>query len=247
MPKFFIKTNQINENKIKIIGEDVKHITQVLRAKVGEKLILCNIDTNINYVTNIEQIGLDFILCNILEQKQAVAEAKVEVSIFQGLPKADKLEYIIQKNTELGVKSIIPVVMRRCVTKWEEKDIKKKIERMQKIALSAAKQSKRDTIPKVENPITIAKLCEEIPKLDVVLLAYEEEKETSLKQALKQLNSFEGMKVGIIIGPEGGIEKSEVELLEKAGAKKISLGTRILRTETASVMIMSNIIYEYEL
>ena len=133
MPKFFVKTNQINENKIKIIGEDVKHITQVLRSKVGEKLILCNIDTNINYLTNIEQIGLDFILCNILEQKQAVAEAKVEVSIFQGLPKADKLEYIIQKNTELGVKSIIPVVMKRCVTKWEEKDINKKIERMQKL------------------------------------------------------------------------------------------------------------------
>lgn len=247
MPKFFVTTNQINNNQIEIIGEDVKHITQVLRAKKGEQLIICNIDTNLNYLAQIEQITMQSVLCTILEQLQNSAESKIEVTIFQGLPKADKMEYIIQKNTELGVKKIVPVIMKRCIVKWEEKGSDKKIERWQKIAFSAAKQSGRDAIPKVENAITIKQLEKEILNYDLVLLAYENEKVNTLKAQLQSIKSFEGMKIGVIIGPEGGIDIEEVEKLAMQGAKIITLGNRTLRTETASIMVMSNIIYEYDM
>lgn len=247
MPKFFVKTNQINNNQIEIIGEDVKHITQVLRAKKGEKLIICNIDNNLNYSAKIEQITMQSVLCTILEKLENHAESKIEVTIFQGLPKADKMEYIIQKNTELGVKKIVPVIMKRCIVKWEEKGSSKKIERWQKIAFAAAKQSGRDAIPKVENAITLNQLEETMKSYDLMLVAYENEKANTLKAQLKSVKSFENMKIGIIIGPEGGIDIEEVEKLTRQGAKIITLGNRILRTETASIMVISNIMYEYEM
>ena len=240
MPKFFVKTNQIEENKIKIIGEDVKHINQVLRAKIGEELTICNLDTTLNYITTISQITPEYVMCDIQDWVKSFVESNVQVTIFQGLPKADKMEYIIQKNTELGAKQIVPVEMVRCVVKLDSKKEGKKIERWQKIAESAAKQSGRDLIPTVEMPIDINNLCEKIKEFDAVILAYEEEKENTLKNELKKLD-------GIIIGPEGGIDKTEVEKLAKAGAKVVTLGKRILRTETASISIMSNIVYEFEL
>lgn len=246
MQKFFIQENQINENKIKLVGEDVKHITQVLRAKKGEKMLICNKENGQSYLTTIEHIDADFVLCNIESKIETSTESKIEVSIFQGLPKADKMEYIIQKNTEIGVKKIIPVIMKRCIVKWDEKVAVKKIERWQKIIQSAAEQSKRDYIPKIEYPITIKELCQKISEFDLVLLAYEEEQKNTLKAELKKIKLADGIKIGMIIGPEGGIDKEEVNLLKEAGAKVITLGKRILRTETASIVIMSNIIYEYE-
>lgn len=247
MPKFFIKTNQINNSEIKIIGEDVKHIAQVLRAKIGEKLTLCNVENNLNYTTTITKINQDYILCNIEDCNKSFVESSVEVTIFQGLPKADKMEYIIQKNIELGAKQITPITMSRCVVKLDEKTASKKIERWQKIAESAAKQSGRECIPTVAKPINVLELCEEIKDFDLVLLAYENEENITLKQELKKYKNNNGLKIGVIIGPEGGIDKSEVEMLTRAGAKIITLGKRILRTETASVAIMSNIIYEYDM
>ena len=247
MPKFFVKTNQIKENTIEIVGEDVKHILQVLRAKKGEKLNLCDDNTGKNYITIIEQIEPEKIVCHIVKETVSVAESKLAITLFQGMPKSDKLEYIIQKNIELGVKQIVPVVMKRCIVKWNEKEVNKKIERLQKIAISAAKQSGRDTIPKVEHPVTINNLSQIIKEFDLVLLAYEGEQNHTLKAILKNTKAVEGMKIGIIIGPEGGVEKDEVKLLEKAGAKVITLGKRILRTETAAIMVISNIIYEYEM
>lgn len=247
MPKFFVKTNQIEENKIKIIGEDVKHINQVLRAKIGEELTICNLDTTLNYITTISQITPEYVMCDIQDCVKSFVESNVQVTIFQGLPKADKMEYIIQKNTELGAKQIVPVEMVRCVVKLDSKKEGKKIERWQKIAESAAKQSGRDLIPTVEMPIDINNLCEKIKEFDAVILAYEEEKENTLKNELKKLDETKDLKIGIIIGPEGGIDKTEVEKLAKAGAKVVTLGKRILRTETASITIMSNIVYEFEL
>lgn len=247
MPKFFIKTNQINDNEIKIIGEDVKHIAQVLRAKIGEELILCNVDNNTNYITAISEIHQEYIICHIEETLNSIAESKVEVTIFQGLPKADKMEYIIQKNIELGVKQIIPVTMSRCVVKLDEKTASKKVERWQKIAEASAKQSGREVIPQIYMPINITDLCKKIKEYDLVLLAYENEKNVTLKDELKKLNVENETKIGVIIGPEGGLDIKEVEMLINAGAKVITLGNRILRTETASIAIMSNIIYEYEM
>lgn len=247
MPKFFVKTNQINNDEIKITGEDVKHIAQVLRAKIGEKLTICNVDNNLNYITTISKISQDYILCHIEDCNKSFIESNIEVTIFQGLPKADKMEYIIQKNVELGVKQITPIIMSRCVAKLDEKTANKKIGRWQKIAESAAKQSGREYIPTIEMPINISKVCEKIKDFDLVLLAYESEENITLKQELKKLENNNGLKIGVIIGPEGGIDYKEVEMLTKAGSKVITLGKRILRTETASVAIMSNIIYEYEM
>ena len=245
MPKFFVRANQIENNEIKIIGEDVKHISQVLREKEGEKITICNIDESISYITKITQITSDYVLCTIEDALQENAESKIDITVFQGLPKADKMEYIIQKNTELGVKKFVPVAMKRSIVKLEEKEAKKKIERWQKIAESAAKQSGRDFIPKVEMPINVLKLSEEISKYDIMILAYEEEKENTLKSELKKIKAFEKMKIGVIIGPEGGIDKSELQALK--GAKVVTLGKRILRTETASTIVVSNIMYEYEM
>ena len=141
----------------------------------------------------------------------------------------------------------MPVEMVRCVVKLDSKKEGKKIERWQKIAESAAKQSGRDLIPTVEMPIDINNLCEKIKEFDAVILAYEEEKKNTLKNELKKLDGTKDLKIGIIIGPEGGMDKTEVEKLAKAGAKVVTLGKRILRTETASISIMSNIVYEFEL
>lgn len=247
MPKFFIKTNQINENEVKIVGEDVKHIVQVLRSKVGEELTLCDINTNLNYISTISQIHPDCIICKIEDCTKSVVESNIEVTLYQGLPKADKMEYIIQKNIELGIKEIVPVEMARCVVKLDDKTANKKIERWQKIAEAAAKQSGRDCIPEVKMPISPNELCDEIKKFDMVILAYENEKNITLKQELKKINNFEKLKIGIIIGPEGGLSEKEVEMFINAGAKVVTLGKRILRTETASIAIMSNIVYEYEM
>ena len=154
------------------------------------------------------------------------------------------MELIIQKTTEIGVKKIIPVAMERSIVKLNEKDGKKKIERWQKIAEVSAKQSKRDIIPKIENIIKISDLCSEIKAYELFIVAYENEEEITLKQVLQENRGTR--KIGVLIGPEGGIDEKEIEKLVQNGAKTISLGKRILRTETAPITIASNIVYEFE-
>ena len=213
MPKFFVKTNQIEENKIKIIGEDVKHINQVLRAKIGEELTICNLDTTLNYITTISQITPEYVMCDIQDCVKSFVESNVQVTIFQGLPKADKMEYIIQKNTELGAKQIVPVEMVRCVVKLDSKKEGKKIERWQKIAESAAKQSGRDLIPTVEMPIDINNLCEKIKEFDAVILAYEEEKENTKNKNHKE-NAHDHK--GDSVTPIGEIKSAINELIQQS-------------------------------
>lgn len=244
MPKFFITQNQINENEITLIGEDVKHIANVLRKDVGDKINICNITTSENFLCQLEEIRKEEIKCSIIEKINSEAEPNTEITIFQGLPKAEKMELIIQKCTELGVKTFVPVEMERCVVKLDNKTASKKIERWQKIAETAAKQSGRDIIPKVENLINLQKICNLIEKYDIVLLAYENEQNYTLKEALKSIKNNANLKIGIIIGPEGGIDIKEVEALEKAGVKTITLGKRILRTETVGIAMTSIILYE---
>lgn len=154
------------------------------------------------------------------------------------------MELIIQKTTEIGVKKVIPVAMERSIVKLNEKDVKKKIERWQKIAQVAAKQSKRDIIPKIENVINIHTLCDKIKEYDLFIVAYENEEEITLKQILKENKEIK--KIGILVGPEGGIDEKEIEKVVQNGAKVVSLGKRILRTETAPIAITSNIVYEFE-
>ena len=254
MPKFFVKNNQIKNELIEIQGEDVNHISNVLRLQKEDIITITDKETSNSYNTQILELSKEKVICQIIEKIQDTTESKVKVTIFQGLPKADKMELIIQKTTELGVNKIAPVFMKRCIVKLEGKDSIKKIERWRKIAEVASKQSGRDIIPTIENVENIKKVCEYIKDFDLFLVAYENEEENSLKNELTNFKakitkgneeSIE-YKIGILIGPEGGIDIDEINILKEAGAKIVSLGKRILRTETAPIAMLSNIIYELE-
>lgn len=248
MPKFFVSKEQIKNNKIIIIGQDVNHIKKVLRAKIGEEINICNKETAENYLCDLTKIEEDKIECEIKQKIKENVESNIKVSIFQGLPKADKMEYIIQKSVELGVYDITPVEMKRCVVKLNEKDKSKKIIRWQKISEVAAKQCGRDIIPQIKEIINIKKLCELIKNYDILLVAYENEKENALKKQIEKLKekNRDEIKIGIVIGPEGGLEPEDVENLKNNGAQIITLGKRILRTETVALNILSIIMYELE-
>lgn len=244
MPKFFVTENQVNDNEIILVGEDVNHIANVLRKQKGDVVNICNITTSENFLCQLEDFYDSEIKCKILEKISSETEPEAEITIFQGIPKAEKMELIIQKCTELGAKEFVPVEMERCVVKLDNKSAIKKVERWQKISETAAKQSGRDIIPKVENVINLKKLLNLIEKYDIVLLAYENEEEYTLKQAINEVKENKKQKIGIIIGPEGGIDVKEVEQLKEAGAKVITLGKRILRTETVGIAMTSILLYE---
>ena len=247
MPRFFIKENQIQNNKITIIGEDVNHIKNVIRKQIGDTIEICNQDNEKSYKCEIEKIEEKQITTKIIEELKA-QESNIKVDIFQGLPKAEKMELIIQKSVELGANAIIPVNMKRCVVKLDSKSEEKKIERWQKISESAAKQCGRNNIPEVKHLVNIKDICNLIKDYDAMIVAYENEKENTLKQELTKLkNKQKNLKIGIVIGPEGGLEENDVKLLKESGAKIITLGHRILRTETVALNMLSIIMYELEL
>lgn len=249
MPRFFVKTEQIEENRIKIIGEDVKHIKNVLRKRIGDNIEICNQESQKSYKCEIKQIQEEQIITKIKEEIKS-EENNVKIDIYQGLPKSDKMELIIQKSIELGVNAIIPVEMKRCVVKLEAKDENKKIQRWQKIAESAAKQSGRSTIPEIKRKVNIQDIIKTIKEYDAVIVAYENEKENKLKNELLKIKEIkaneEKISIAIIIGPEGGLEEKDVEQLKENGAKIVTLGDRILRTETVALNILSIIMYELD-
>ena len=247
MRKFFVRNEDIFEGHIRIIDSDVNHIKNVLRLKIGDKIQICNQNTSENYICEISKVESDFVEVEIIENIQALAEGNIELHIFQGLPKADKMELIIQKGTELGVSKFWPVSFKRSIVKLSGKDETKKIERWQKIAEVAAKQSQRDLVPEISNIIKIKDICNIIKNYDIVLVAYENEENNYIKHELQNLKkSEEKLKIAVIIGPEGGIEEEEIKILEEAGCKIISLGKRILRTETVALQVSSIIMYELE-
>ena len=254
MSKFFVKTEQIKNNNIIINGDDVNHIINVLRMKKGDEIQVCNQETGDNYNAQIMLYTKNEVECEIIEKINKTTESNVNITLFQGLPKFEKMELIIQKNTEVGVKRIVPVIMERTVVKIDEKVASKKLERWQKIAEIAAKQSMRDIIPNIDN---ITKLKDiDTTEYDVVLVAYENEEHNKLKDELQKLNkkiesinsnnNEENFNIAIVIGPEGGISEKEIELLAEKNAKFVSLGRRILRTETAGLVMAGNILYELE-
>ena len=248
MSKFFVNKEQINGEEITIIGQDVNHIINVLRMNEGDRINITDLNSKTNYISTIIEKNNKSIKCKIESKEGSISESRVKITVFQGIPKFDKMELIIQKNVELGVCDITPVEMKRTVVKIDEKTRKSKIERWQKISEVAAKQSGRDIIPKINDIINIKNICNLISKYDIVLLAYEEEKENTLKKELKNLYSKtdEEIKIGIIIGPEGGLDTEEVTMLKENGAKTITLGNRILRTETAGIVLTSLIMYELD-
>lgn len=246
MQKFFVEKEQIGNDIIVILGTDVNHITNVLRMQKEQLLQICVKDNMGNYIVKIVEIEKEKIITQILEKLDTTVESKVQIDLYQGLPKADKMELIIQKTIEIGINKIIPVDMIRCVVKLDEKEAKKKIDRWQKIAEAAAKQSKRDIIPIVENKIKIKDVINKINDYDCFIVAYEDETKKTLKQVLKNIENKNNYKIGILVGPEGGIDSKEIEILKENNAISVSLGKRILRTETAPITMVSNIMYELE-
>ncbi len=248
MPKFFVSEEQINEKKgeIKIVGTDVNHLKNVLRVKIGDKIEICDTLHEQNYYCQIQEVQKEFIKTTILEKLATSSESNVKVTIFQGIPKAEKMEWIIQKSVELGVYDMVPVAMKRCVVKLKEKETDKKIQRWQKISEVAAKQCGRNRIPPIHPVMKSEDISELFMQYDVILVAYEEEKINTLKQELLKLKQNEEIKIAIVIGPEGGLDSKEVNEWIQKGAKVVTLGKRILRTETVALQCLSIIMYELE-
>ena len=244
MFQFFVDADRIGKDTISIIGEDVKHIKNVLRMKPGTQVRISNMEDK-DYICELLELKDDEVIAKIVDVDEEGTELPSKVYLFQGLPKADKMETVIQKNVELGVYSIVPVSMKRCVVKLDAKKAKSKKERWQKIAESAAKQSKRMIIPTVDEVKTLKEAVEFAKTLDVILLPYENASGMGkTKEIIGHIKP--GQSVGIFIGPEGGFEDEEVSFLENAGAQVISLGKRILRTETAGMALMAVLMYSLE-
>ena len=242
MPKFFVPKENIHNDKIHITGGDVSHISRVLRMGENDYLCLCDGMGN-NYDAVIESITSDNIVCKITDVKRAETEAQISVTIFQGIPKGSKMEYIIQKTTELGVVNIIPCKMSRCVSKIEsDKDAVKKQQRWQKIAEEAAKQSGRGIIPTVGMPVNFDEAIRQMKEFDLAFAPYECEEQNKLKDVLLTRGNVKT--VAFMIGPEGGYDVSETEELKNQGIKTITLGKRILRTETAGEAVLAMVMYE---
>lgn len=247
MPKFFVNSEQINNNEIKIIGNDVNHIKNVLRLSINDKIKICDKDGHVNYNCRISNINNEYVMAKIIDKEKSNVEAKTQIHVFQGLPKGDKLEFIIEKLTEIGVKELTPVAMKRSVVKLQEKDKQKKMVRWNKIAEVAAKQSGRDEILKINDVINYKNIFNYLKDYDIVLLAYEKEEKLTLKKALSKLDKTKENKVAVLIGPEGGFDDIEIEQAKQNSPVNIvTLGKRILRTETAPLVISSNILYELE-
>ena len=246
MYRFYVSKEQITDDKVYIDGTDVNHIKNVLRLKIDDCIQVCNSDTGNNYKAQIVSVEKSNIKCSIIEKLNSTVESNVYIHILQGLPKADKMELIIQKCTELGVQEITPVNMERSIVKLNPKDETKKIQRWQKIAEVAAKQSGRDKITQINNIVRFKDIFNVLKDYDTFLVAYEKEKENTLKKELIKLKEVTSPKIAVLIGPEGGIDDEEIKVLKMNNTKIITLGKRILRTETAPLAISSIIQYELE-
>ena len=232
MFNFFIEEGNRHNNRYMIDGADFNHIKNVLRMKIGDEFLVS--ENNVSNLCRIESLENECVIAEIIEERFQDTNLPIKIFLFQGLPKSDKMELIIQKSVELGAEGIIPVEMNRCVVKLDDKKKKSKTERWQSIAESAAKQSKRTSIPEIYNVMNFKDAVKKASELDLFIVPYEcKDGMESTKNALKTIKS--GMSVGIMIGPEGGFELNEIDYAINAGGIPVSLGKRILRTETAAI------------
>jgi len=244
MNHFFTEPGNIADGRIFIDGSHVNHIKNVLRMKPDEELLISD-GTGKDYLCRISDISDHEIICSIISEEVCRSEPTVRFYLFQGLPKADKMEMIIQKSVELGVYSIIPVETARSVVKYDDKKKKNRVERWQKISEGAAKQSGRGIIPEVSEITSFKNALKVAAGLDMILIPYEYFKDMkATREAIGRIKP--GMSVGIFIGPEGGFAGEEVDSAVSAGAERICLGSRILRTETAPLMLLSVLMFSLE-
>ncbi|MFD1609878.1 16S rRNA (uracil(1498)-N(3))-methyltransferase [Oceanobacillus luteolus] len=244
---FILKDDAWSETDVTIYGEDVHHISRVMRGEVGDRII-CNHRNGRAAICEISEISNDKVRANIVDWQDQDVELPIEVTIVQGLPKGDKMDFILQKGTELGADSFIPYKAERSIVVWDEKKMKKKLQRFGKIVKEASEQSHRNKIPTIHDLVSIKQLIEVSDQFDVKIFAYEEEAKTtsyqSFAEVLKEMNS--GMQLLICIGPEGGFSEKEAELLKENDFKPVRFGPRILRTETAALYALSSISYHFE-
>ena len=245
MYQFFVEPSQISDRCVTITGGDVNHIKNVLRMKTGEEISVSNGQDGREYCCKISEIEDTCIVCEVCGIKEDGMELSSKVHLFQGLPKADKMELIIQKAVELGVYEIIPVETKRTVVKLDAKKAKQKTERWQAIAEAAAKQSKRRMIPAVSEPVDFKAALSRAASMEVKLIPYElAEGMSQTKQILESLP--ENADIAVFIGPEGGFEEAEIHMAMENGIQPVTLGKRILRTETAGFTVMAWIMYQLE-
>lgn len=245
MYQFFVEPSQIQDKKVIITGSDVNHIKNVLRLKTGEEIAVRNGVDGKEYRCGIEEFAQDQVICSLRFVKEEGVELPSKIYLFQGIPKADKMELIVQKAVELGVYEVIPVAAKRCVVKLDEKKARAKVNRWQGIAEAAAKQSKRGVIPVVQEPMTMKEAAAYAQEMDVKLIPYElAEDMAHTKKIVESISP--GESVAVFIGPEGGFEESEVAEAEAAGIVPVTLGKRILRTETAGLTVLSWLMYQLE-
>ncbi len=246
MQHFFVPPSQVEETEIIITGSDVNHMKNVLRMGAGEELTVSD-GNNCRYLCRVKEYAdnKDLAVLDILERQDNDTELSSRIYLFQALPKQDKMEFIVQKAVELGVYRVIPVAAKRCVVKLDEKKAKKKTQRWQEIARSAAKQSGRGRVPEVTDVFSFKAALKAAAELDVLLIPYELATDVSqTKEILRDIRP--GQSIGVFIGPEGGFEKTEVEEAAAAGARAITLGRRILRTETAGITALSLLMFQLE-
>lgn len=234
MPRFF--TSDISDNTAVISGGDAVHIGRSLRMRLGDEIIVCR--GGIEYVCTIRSISDERVICDILTSRKTLAEPSVKLTLFQAVPKLDKLELIVQKATELGACGIVPVLTERCVSRPDAKSFAKKRERLQKIAEEAAKQSGRGIIPNVGDIISLDNAISEMAKCDIALMFYEKG-----GRALSDLPLSDAGSIGILIGSEGGFDEKEAERCAERGIIPVGLGARILRCETAPIAAISIIMH----
>lgn len=245
MHQFFVETSQIHDKTVIIEGSDVNHIKNVLRMKAGEEISVSNGEDGREYRCGIVRIEEDRVVCELRFVKEDGVELPSRVYLFQGLPKADKMELIIQKAVELGVYEVIPVETGRSVVKLDAKKAVQKTARWQAIAEAAAKQSRRRIIPQVATPVSFAQALARAAEMDIKLIPYElAEGMDCTKQIFSNLG--EGKDIAVFIGPEGGFEEKEIVRAKECGIQPITLGKRILRTETAGFTVMAWIMYQLE-
>ena len=247
MQRYFVKNDQLVNDHGTIVGDDIHHIKDVMRASVGDNIILCTCDKK-SYLVEITHLNKMEVGVKVVETKEENVELPVFVTIAQGITKGDKFDLVVQKATECGASHFVPVAMKRSVARIDVKKAEKKILRWQKIALEAARQSHRQAVPSINDPVDMKGLIGMATEYDVCLFAYEAYSEDAQYGLADAISKFKiGMRVLVLIGPEGGIDESEVDMLFHAGFRAVGLGPRILRTETAPIYVMSAISYALEL
>lgn len=245
MYQFFVEPSRIQGKRIVITGKDVNHIKNVLRMQPGEELAVSNGEDGKEYRCGIEEIREDEIICSLRFVGEDGVELASKIYLFQGLPKADKMELIIQKSVELGVYEIIPVATRRAVVKLDEKKAKQKISRWQTISETAAKQSKRRIVPRVTHVMSFKEAVTYAKDMQVKLIPYElAEGMEQTKELISGLKP--GQDIAVFIGPEGGFDETEIAFARECGIRPVTLGKRILRTETAGFTVLAWIMYQLE-